>query len=120
MARWLADAVLLLHLGFIVFVAVGVLAVARRPVLLPVHLAAVAWGVLVECAGLACPLTGLELRLRALAGEAGYAGGCIDHYVTAAIYPAGLTRSAQVAIGMAVVAANAVLYYRLWRRRAVP
>lgn len=119
MARLLADGVLLLHLAFILFVGIGALAVARWPALLPVHLAAACWGVLVEVAGLPCPLTRLELALRRAAGQAGYTGGFIDHYVAAAIYPAGLTRPMQVAIGAAVLAANAALYYRIWHHRAM-
>lgn len=115
MIRLLADAVLVLHLGFMLFVGMGALAVAHRPAMLPAHLAAAGWGVLVEAAGLDCPLTRLEQALRRAAGEAGYAGGFIDHYVTAAIYPAGLTRPVQMAIGAAVLAWNAALYYRMWR-----
>ncbi|WP_036167623.1 DUF2784 domain-containing protein [Massilia sp. 9096] len=118
--RCLADAVLLLHLGFILFVIAGALLVARRPRLLPWHLAAAAWGVGIEAVGAVCPLTWLENRLRALAGQSGYGGGFIEHYVAAAIYPAGLTRPVQVALGVAVLLLNAGLYARLWRGRSTP
>lgn len=115
--RLLANAVLLLHLGFILFVVSGALLVARKPAWLPLHLAAAAWGAGIEAVGAVCPLTWLELRLRGLAGEAGYGGGFVEHYVVALIYPAGLTRGMQVLLGIAVLAVNAVLYARLWRRR---
>jgi uncharacterized membrane protein HdeD (DUF308 family) len=116
--RLLAAAVLLLHLGFILFVVAGAALVARRPGLMPLHLAAVAWGFAIEAAGGACPLTGLENRLRLLAGAAGYAGGFVDHYLVALIYPAGLTRGTRWGLAAAVLGLNAVLYVRiLWERR---
>jgi hypothetical protein len=116
--RLLADAVLLLHLGFILFVVFGALLVARRRRWLPLHLAAAGWGFLVEATGAACPLTWAELHFRQLAGQAGYEGGFIDHYLLALIYPAGLTRNVQLLLGAGVLAINALLYAWIWRRRA--
>lgn len=115
--RLLADAVLLLHAGFIVFVIAGALLVLRKPALLPLHLAALAWGFGIEAGGAICPLTWIELRLRLLAGQAGYSGGFVEHYVVALIYPAGLTRDLQYLLGAGVLLLNAVLYAWLWRRR---
>jgi hypothetical protein len=117
--RLLADAVLLLHLGFILFVVAGALLVLRMPRLAPLHLAAAAWGIGIEASGAVCPLTWLELRLRALAGQAGYSGDFIEHYVVALIYPAGLTRHLQYLLGAAVLLINVVLYAWLWHRRSV-
>ena len=117
--RLLANGVLLLHLGFILFVVFGALLVARRRRWLPVHLAAAGWGVLVEATGAICPMTWAELYFRRLAGEAGYQGGFIDHYLVPLIYPAGLTRGMQIGLGMGVLAINAVLYVWIWRRRPV-
>jgi hypothetical protein len=85
--------------------------------LIPLHLAAVAWGVATEVTGAACPLTALENRLRLLAGSAGYAGGFVDHYLVALIYPAGLTRDMQALLAAAVLALNIALYVRVVRRR---
>jgi hypothetical protein len=113
--RLLADAVLLLHLGFILFVGFGALLVARRRRWLPVHLAAAAWGFLVEATGAVCPLTWTELHFRRLAGDAGYEGGFIDHYLLPLIYPAGLTRELQIGLGVGVLVFNAVLYAWIWR-----
>ena len=115
--RTLADAVLLLHLGFILFVVFGALLVARRRRWLAVHLAAAAWGVLVEATGAVCPLTWAEVHFRQLAGEAGYQGSFVDHYLLPLIYPAGLTRDMQLVLGAGVLAVNAVLYAWIWRRR---
>jgi hypothetical protein len=111
----LAAMVLLLHLGFMLFVVAGAVLVARRRRLLPLHLAAVAWGIAIEATGAACPLTGLENHLRMLAGAGGYAGGFVDHYLVGLIYPSGLTRPMQWGLAAAVLALNVVLYARIVR-----
>jgi hypothetical protein len=118
-ASLLADAVLLLHLAFIVFVACGALLLWRWPRVVWLHVPAVLWGAYAELSGTICPLTPLENHLRLLAGEAGYAGGFIEHYLTALIYPQGLTRGTQLWIGAVVVIVNLTLY-AAWLRRRVP
>jgi len=112
----LADAVLVAHLLFIAFVALGGLLVLRWPRIAWAHLPAVAWGIFIEFSGRFCPLTPLENDLRQRGGEAGYSGGFIDHYVTALIYPDGLGRGIQFAIGALVIAVNATMYWLLVRR----
>jgi hypothetical protein len=112
-----ADAVLVLHLLFVLFVVFGGLAVLRWPRLAWLHLPAAMWGVLIEFGGWICPLTPLENELRERGGEIGYAGGFIDHYVTSLIYPDGLTRTMQFAVGTLVLAINAFVYWRLCRKR---
>ena len=114
----LADGVLLLHFGFVAFVTLGALLLVRWPWVAWVHLPAAVWGVLIELTGGVCPLTPLEQQLRQKGGETGYVGGFIDHYITAALYPSGLTRGVQWALGGALLLANAMLYWRWWRRRA--
>jgi len=114
----LADLVLVVHLGFVLFVALGGLLVLRWPRLAWIHLPAAAWGALIEFTGGICPLTPLENRLRVLAGEAGYAGGFVEHYVTAVLYPDGLTRGAQLGLGAAVLLVNSLIYWVLLRRSA--
>jgi hypothetical protein len=108
--RLLADATLVLHLAFVLFVALGGLLVLRWPRLAWVHLPAAIWGGLIELTGWICPLTPLENMLRRLGGEAGYAGGFIDHYIIALIYPDGLTRSVQIALGATVFVVNTAIY----------
>lgn len=117
--RLLADAVVVLHFGFILFVAAGGLLVLRWPRLMWLHLPAAGWGSLIEFFGWICPLTPLENRLRVLGGEAGYPGGFIETYLTPAIYPEGLTYRHQVLLGIAVVAVNSLFYGILARRRWV-
>jgi len=113
----LAIVVLILHAAFVAFVVFGALLVARWRKLLWVHLLAVSWGVLVEFAGIICPLTPLEVDLRRLGGEAGYAGGFIDHYVTALLYLTGLTRNIQIGLGLAALLLNVLIYAWLFARR---
>lgn len=110
---WLADAVLIAHFGFIVFVVLGGLLALRRPRLAWLHLPAALWGIFTEYAGVVCPLTPLENTLRRLGGEAGYPGGFIEHYLMAVIYPEGLTRGAQITLGTFVLLANLAIYWRL-------
>ena len=55
--------------------------------------------------------------LRRAAGEAGYDGGFIEHYLLASIYPDGLTRGVQIGLGIFVLALNFALYARWLARR---
>jgi hypothetical protein len=112
----LADLVLLAHAGFVAFVVLGGLLVLRWPRLAWLHLPAVAWGAGIEFTGTICPLTPLENQLRALAHQQGYAGGFVEHYVFGLLYPEGLTRSVQLALGVLVVVINALMYAIVWRR----
>lgn len=120
MYGWLADAVLVVHFAFILFVALGGFLVLRWPRLAWVHVPVFVWGALIEFTGGTCPLTPLEVSLRQRAGEAGYTGGFIEHYLTGVVYPAGLTRPMQVGLGLAVLAVNALVYARLRARRRRP
>ncbi len=87
-ARLAADAVVLVHLAFVAFVVVG------------------GFG----------PLTPLENQLRRRAGEMGYEGGFIEHYLIPLLYPAGLTPGHQRWIGAFVVAINVAAYALAIRR----
>jgi hypothetical protein len=111
-----ADLLVILHLGFILFVALGGLLAAYRPRLALLHLPAVFWGALIEFKGWICPLTPLEIRWRELAGQEGYRGGFIEHYLIELIYPPGLTPGSQYVLGGLLLAINAGLYLRAWHR----
>ncbi len=116
-----ANAVLIVHALFVLWVLLGALAVARWPRLAWLHLPAVAWVVWLEWTGAICPLTPLEVHLLQAAGQAGYSGGFIEHYALAALYPEGLTRQMQWLLGLAVLVLNAAAYgWLLWRRRVRP
>ena len=112
----LADLLVGIHLAFVGFVILGGLLAARWPWVAWLHLPAVCWGVGIEWMGEICPLTPLEEDLRMRAGEVGYAGGFIEHYVTSALYPQGLTREIQVALGVAVITVNVAVYVVAIRR----
>ena len=114
--RLLADLLVLVHLGFVLFVVLGGLLVLRWPRLAWLHLPAAAWGAFIEAVGWICPLTPLENLLRRHAGDAGYAGGFIEHYIITLLYPPGLTRTVQFVLTAAVVAINLAVYAALLRK----
>lgn len=114
--RIAADVVLLLHLAFILFVVLGGWLVLRKPMFIWAHLPAAAWGAFIEFSGRVCPLTPLENQLRIASGSAGYTGGFIERYLIPVIYPSGLDRSVQVALGLGVLFINAIFYGILVRR----
>lgn len=117
--RLAADAVLLLHLGFIAFAGLGGLLAAWRRWLAALHLPAAAWGVYVELSGRICPLTPLENELRIKAGGAGYSGSFIEHYLLGVVYPPELTRELQFLLAGLLLLINAAVYgWLLCRRRA--
>jgi hypothetical protein len=121
--RLLADAVVLLHLLFIAFAICGGVLVLRWRRVMWVHLPAVAWATLVEVMNWPCPLTPLENHFRRRGGDAGYAGGFVEHYVWPVIYPDGLTDRTQFFIGSFVFVVNAAAYalvWALWRRHRAP
>jgi hypothetical protein len=115
--RIAADAVVLLHLGFIVFALAGGLLVLRWPAVALAHVPAMAWATLIELVGGLCPLTTLENALRRAAGARGYSGGFVEHYVIGIVYPAGLTRQHQLVLAAIVLIVNALVYGWLLRRR---
>ena len=119
MVHWfglLADVVVVAHMGFVLFVVVGGLAVYWRPWILWMHVPAVLWGVGIEWAGAVCPLTLVENWLRNQAGEDGYTGDFIQRYILPTLYPAGLTRDIQIMLGAAALTINIAVYFWLWRR----
>ena len=116
----LADAVLLVHFAFVLFVALGALLVLKWPRAAWAHVPAAVWGIAIEFAGWICPLTPLENQLRDLAGQSTYEEDFIARYLMPLIYPEGLTRAAQIALGLAALVFNATLYVILWRRLRRP
>jgi Protein of Unknown function (DUF2784) len=111
-----ADIILIIHFAFVLFVIFGGLLVLRWPSLVWAHVPIAIYGATVEFIGFVCPLTPLENALRRRGGEAGYSGGFIEHYITATIYPAGLTRRIQLVLGLGVLVLNAIVYTIVVRR----
>ena len=116
--RLVADLLLTVHLAFIVFVIGGGLLAFRFRSVIYLHLPALLWGVSIELSGRICPLTPWENRLRLLAGQEGYAGGFIEHYLLPLIYPQNLTRELQWLLAFSLAAFNGVVYGVLLYRRA--
>lgn len=117
--RLLADIVVVTHFVFVAFAVAGGMVALRWPRVVWVHVPCAVWGALIELFGWVCPLTPLEVFLRRLGGEAGYAGGFVERYVFSILYPRGLTRTHQIILGLLVLAVNTVIYgYLLWRRRS--
>ena len=114
----LADLVALLHFAFILFVVIGGLAAWKCHRLAWLHVPALLWAALVEFTGWLCPLTPLETSLRIAAGVEAYNTGFFDFYLRPLIYPAALTRSAQVFLGILLLGANIPVYAVMWARWA--
>src|SRR5262245_3905911 len=114
--RVLADATVVLHLAFVLFVVLGGLIVARWRRVAWVHLPAAGWGAWIEFAGWVCPLTPLENWLREQGGGAAYTSGFVEHYLIPILYPEWLFPQLQWALGGFVVLINAVMYLVVFRR----
>lgn len=94
--RWLADAVLTLHVAVVAFVLGGALVVlvggplawawVRAPLFRWAHLGAIGFVVLQSWLGMHCPLTLLEIWLRRQARNAGYEKSFIEHWVQRLLY----------------------------------
>ncbi len=118
--RLAADTVVFLHFAFTVFVVLGGFLAWRWRRLAWIHVPAAVWGAFIEFAGWICPLTPLENHFRRLAGEAGYTGGFIEHYLLPVLYPRGLTPTIQIILGIIVVVVNGYAYWVYFRRRRHP
>jgi len=109
-ARLAADLILLVHFAFVLFVIFGGLLVWYRRAFAWLHIPMAAWGAIVNIASWQCPLTPLENHYRLLAGQSGYEGGFVEHYIAPLVYPAGLTRDMGLYLGLAVIVWNAAIY----------
>lgn len=112
----LAEAVVVLHLATTLFIIFGGFLAWLRRWVTYVHVPALAWGCWVELSSQICPLTPLENYLRQRAGDAGYSGGFLQHYIGTLLYPPGLTREMQWGLTALLVAINVVAYVGVWRR----
>jgi hypothetical protein len=115
--RLLANAVVSFHALFIGFIVFGGFLTWRWRWVAVLHIPSAIWGVLIEYRGWICPLTPLENTLRAKAGQSGYSGGFIEHYVVPAMYPSGLTPRVQAVLGTVVLVINLFAYGVLVRRQ---
>lgn len=115
-----ADAILVVHLGFVLFGLLGGLLVLWKRGILLLQLPTAAWAIFVELTGRGCPLTGWEQQLRLRAGEAGYSVGFVEHYLLPLLYPDWLTLPVQYVLAGVVLIVNLAVYawvWRSWRRQ---
>jgi len=122
--RLLADATVLIHFGFILFVVLGGFLVFRWPRLAWVHVPAFLWGAAIELIGWRCPLTDVENALRRMGAEEGYQITFVERYLIPVIYPellfpGGFPPWGFTALGIFVLAVNAAIYWRAWRKGKV-
>jgi hypothetical protein len=115
--RALADLVVVFHMAFVLFAAMGGLLAFKWRRAAWFHIPAALWAALIEFTEWECPLTPLENWLRRMGGEAGYQTGFIEHYLLPVIYPAWLTRGLHIALGFLVLGVNIAIYWRAFRRR---
>lgn len=115
-ALLLADAVLFIHLAFVLFVLFGGLLALKWRNTIWVHLPAAAWGAFIEFSGWICPLTPLENWLRERGGGSGYDGDFVGRYLLMLLYPDHLTRTGQFVLGVVVMTLNLMVYGWLWKR----
>ncbi len=116
LASLLADAVMLVHFGFVLFVIAGALLVLRWPRVAWAHVPCAMYGAAIELWGWVCPLTPLENRWRRIAGEGGFDGGFIEHYVGRILYP-GNWSDIHLILGVLVILLNVALYGWVIHRR---
>ena len=114
--RYLADAIVVVHLIFVMYAVFGGVLVLKWVYTVYSHVPALLWGIAVEVNGWICPLTPLENELRAKAGLAGYTGGFVEHYVLPVLYPDNLTRLDQWTLAAVLILVNVVIYVFVIRK----
>jgi hypothetical protein len=114
----LADAVLAVHLSWIVFVMIGTLWTRGRRVLTGIHIASLIWGVIVEAGPWPCPLTLLEQYLETKAGVGPYQEGFLLHYLDAIVYP-DIPARILIGFGVGVCVVNLAIYARRFLRTSL-
>lgn len=119
MAGVLADAVMLLHFTFLVFLVVGGFLAWRWPRAILTHVTVVAWGAAIVVFEWLCPLTYAENWLRRADGQPELADGFIDTYLTGIIYPGDRITEVRFAVAVVVAVSWAGLLARWQSRRAL-
>jgi len=115
----LSDLVLIIHLGFILFVLLGGFLARRWRWLIWLHLPAVVWAVWVEIMAWICPLTHLENTLRQRAHQQTYDTSFVEQYLLPIIYPAQLTQPIQFILALVVILINLIAYGLMIKKRTL-
>jgi len=112
------DIVVLIHLAFVIFAVLGGILFAWWRWIIWLHLPAFLWAFWIEFTGGICPLTPLENWLRIKGGQGGYEGDFVATYLLPVLYPAGLTRNAQLFLAMMVIVINVAIYGSILYKRS--
>jgi Protein of Unknown function (DUF2784) len=112
----LAELVMLLHFGFLAYVALGGFLAWRWAWAITPHVTAAAWGGLTATVGIPCPLTAWEDAARQHAGEQGLSRGFIDTYLTGVVYPQEHLLTAQLLVATLVAVSWTGFALRIRRR----
>ncbi|MFN3217761.1 MAG: DUF2784 domain-containing protein [Acidimicrobiales bacterium] len=111
-ARLIADVVVVIHFGFVVFVVIGGLLALRWPRALWLHVPSVIYSIWIITFSINCPLTSIERDLRYRAGEGRYQESFIERYVEGVLYPGDMLRQAQAVAAVIVVGSYVALRIR--------
>ena len=115
--RILGDLVLGFHFAFVVFSVLGGFLVLWKRWIAWLHVPSVFWSSFVNLLSHVCQLTPLENRFRRLAGQAGYEGGFIEHYIAPLVYPGGMPRRMELIAGCSILIWNTFVYAFVVSRR---
>lgn len=99
----IADAVVVAHLAYLAFVAVGGILAWRWPWVIWFHLAAVTWSVAILVVGQDCPLTDLQRYAEREAGQPRDDRGFVDRYLEGVLFPDRYTTLLQILIAALVI-----------------
>jgi Protein of Unknown function (DUF2784) len=111
-----ADVIVVAHLAFLVFVAVGGILAWRWPRLIWLHVAAVVWAVSILVVGQDCPLTDLQRLAERVGDEALDHRGFVDRYLEGVLFPERCTTALRVLMGALAV----IGWVGFWLRHRKP
>ena len=124
--RRLADLVVVVHALVAVFFLLGAVGGRTEPWIGLFHIPLVLWVCSAYIMGWTCPLTPLEKSLRRAAGERGYEGSFVEHYIARLMgfnpeekevhVPTKKERNGQIIIGVALGLMNLVVYGTSWHK----
>jgi len=113
----LADLVVIIHFGFVLFCVFGALLCLWWPKVMWIHIPSAIWGGVVEIVGWICPLTPIENWLRQRAAVVSYRDSFADQYIMPLLYPSAANRAIHILMGLSLLLLNLCLYFYIIRKR---
>jgi hypothetical protein len=114
----LAEAVVVVHMAFLVYMVLGGFLALRRFALIWPHIAVIVYSFYVTLTSFTCPATSLEKWLREMGGQAPYEGSFIAQYLRGTLYPAEYETA--IWLGCMGIAIASQAYVVVRRQRGVP